>query len=329
MSFQLGSSSLYTPRIGLGCMGMSEYYGPTNEAEALRTLQVAYELGVRHFDTADAYGRGANEELLGKFFSSISRDFLVATKAGIDRRDTFHSRYINGSREYVRNACERSLKRLKVEVIDLYYIHRIDPLVPVEDTVGEMSLLMKEGKIRAIGLSETSERILRRANAVHPVTALQSEYSLWSREIEKEILPACRELNVALVAYSPLGKGFLSGNIRKPEQFTEDDYRKNLPRFSNENISKNLDLLRPIEEMALSKGCTSAQIALAWVLSQGKDVFPIPGTKTPKHLKENLAASEICLTEEEVQKLSSFFDSHQAHGERYGEAAMNTIRRAY
>ncbi|MEO8762906.1 MAG: aldo/keto reductase [Ginsengibacter sp.] len=322
----LGGEGLLASSIGLGCMGMSEFYGELNDAESISTINRAHELGVTFFDTADAYGPFKNEELVGKAISTFRKEITIATKFGIVRDiNNPQSRGINGRPEYARSACEASLKRLQVEVIDLYYLHRKDPATPIEETVGAMAQLVKEGKIRGIGLSEVSVQTLRRAHAVHPVSALQSEYSLWSRQPEEEILPACKELGIAFVPYSPLGRGFLTGQIKKFEDFEAGDYRRFSPRFQGGNFNKNLELVKQIEMIAGEKGCTPSQLALAWVLAQGDFLFPIPGTKKVKYLEENVAAASILLSSKELELLDTVFPKNAAAGQRYPEAMMKSI----
>ncbi|MBD0285633.1 MAG: aldo/keto reductase [Flavisolibacter sp.] len=324
----LGNQGLYASRLGLGCMGMSEFYGSRNDEESIRVIHHAYQLGITFFDTADMYGPYTNEILVGKAIKSFRENITLATKFGIVRDLADPSkRGVNGRPEYVRSSCEGSLQRLGVTMIDLYYLHRRDPDVPIEETVGAMTQLIQEGKIRAIGLSEVNEETLRRAHAVHPVTALQSEYSLWTREPEDGILQACQELGIAFVAYSPLGRGFLTGQIKKFEDLEPEDYRRNLPRFQGENFDKNLQLVKKIEELALRKDCTVAQLALAWVLAQGDSIFPIPGTKNIRYLEENIGAIDVHLTDMELEEINAIAPKGAAEGLRYTEVMMRTVGR--
>jgi aryl-alcohol dehydrogenase-like predicted oxidoreductase len=314
----LGRSGLKVSALGLGCMGMSEFYGTRNDAESMATIHRALDLGVAFLDTADVYGLNANEELVGKAIRGRREQVVLATKFGIVRDpQNLSSRAANGRPEYVRSSCEGSLRRLGVDVIDLYYQHRMDRNTPIEDTVGAMAQLVKEGKVRYLGLSEAGAATLRRACAVHPIAALQTEYSLWSRDPEAEILPVCRELGIGFVAYSPLGRGFLTGQIRRFEDLAEDDLRRQLPRFQPENFSRNLDLVKRIQGIAEAKGCRPAQLALAWVLSRGEDIVPIPGSKQRKNLEENVAALDIALTATELQEIESAAPRSAAAGARY------------
>lgn len=282
----LGSQGLSASALGLGCMGMSEFYGAANDEESLKTLHRAVELGITFWDTADAYGPHTNEVLVGKALKGIRDKITLATKFGIVRDPANpQSRGLNGSAQYVKASCEASLKRLDIEIIDLYYLHRVDPNTPVEETVAAMAQLVQEGKIRGIGLSEVSVKTIRKAHSIHPLTAVQTEYSLWSREPEDEIIDCCKELGIAFVAYSPLGRGFLTGQIKRFEDFAADDYRRNSPRFQGENFEKNLNLVHELEQMAAQKNCTPSQLVLAWVMCQGEHIFPIPGTKRIKYLK--------------------------------------------
>ncbi|MGE5690096.1 MAG: aldo/keto reductase [Pseudomonadota bacterium] len=321
----LGSQGLQVSAQGLGCMGMSEFYGTRDEAEALATIARALELGVTLLDTADAYGPFTNERLVGKAVRDRRDDVVIATKFGNERREDGTWVGINGSPEYVRAACERSLERLGVDTIDLYYQHRVDTSVPIEETVGAMAALVEEGKVRYLGLSEAAPETIRRAHAVHPITALQTEYSLWSREPEHEILATVRELGIGFVAYSPLGRGFLTGALRSPEDLEPDDRRAGFPRFRGENFARNLELVDVVRELAAEKGCTSGQLALAWVLAQGEDVVPIPGTKRRSYLEENVAAADLELSEDELRRLDEAFPVGAAAGDRY--PSMATVNR--
>ena len=325
---KLGSQGLYASEIGLGCMGMSEFYGPRNDDESVKTLQHALEIGVGFWDTADVYGPFLNEELIGKAMKGNRQKITLATKFGIVRDPSNpQSRGFNGSAGYVKNACEASLKRLQTDSIDLYYLHRVDASTPIEETAGAMAALVKEGKIKGIGFSEISSATLRRAHAVHPVTAVQSEYSLWTRDPEDGILDTCRELGIAFVAYSPLGRGFLTGQIKKESDFDASDYRRFSPRFQGENFQKNLDLVTALENLAAKKSCTASQLALAWVMAQGDHIFPIPGTKRIKYLDENVGALNVSLTKEELKEINDVFPKNAAAGLRYPEQMMGSINR--
>jgi len=317
---RLGSQGLEVGVIGLGCMGMSDFYGPRDEAESVATIHRALDLGVTMLDTADVYGPHANEELVGRALRGRRREsVVVATKFGIVRGSDPTARGVNGRPEYVRSSCDASLKRLGLETIDLYYQHRVDPKTPIEETVGAMAELVHAGKVRHLGLSEASPATIRRAQAVHPISALQSEYSLFTREHESGALAACRELGVGFVAYSPLGRGLLTGRFRSPADLSSDDWRHSSSRFQAGNIEANLGLVRPVVEMAAAKGCTAPQLALAWVLAQG--VVPIPGTKRQKYLEENLASLDVTLSANELARLDALFPVGAARGDRYGAAA--------
>jgi len=325
-SLPLGSQALQSSRLGLGCMGMSEFYGPINDQESLHTIQRAYDLGITFFDTADAYGPYINEELVGKAIRPFRNKIVLATKFGIVRDPAnAAARSLNGKPEYVIKSCENSLKRLNTTIIDLYYLHRKDPATPIEETVQAMAKLVQQGKIKTIGLSEVNASTLRKAHAIHPITALQTEYSLWSRDPEDELLTTCKELGVAFVAYSPLGRGFLTGHIKHPDDFAPDDFRRNSPRFQGENFYKNLELVEKLSSLAIKKGCTTPQLALAWVLAQGDHVFPIPGTKRVKYLEENVGALEISLSPGELDLLVITAPKGAVSGLRYPEAVMKSI----
>ncbi|QDD90721.1 aldo/keto reductase [Pseudomonas oryzihabitans] len=325
---RLGYNGPLVSALGLGCMGMSEFYGATDESEALATLDLALERGVTLLDTADAYGPHRNEELIGRALRGRRERVFLATKFGLVRSADPTSRGVNGRPDYVRQAVEGSLRRLAVDHLDLYYQHRVDPEVPIEDTVGAMAELVQAGKVRYLGLSEASSDTLRRAQQVHPITALQSEFSLWSRDpLEHGILTTCRELGVALVAYSPLGRGFLTGALKSPEDFAADDYRRLSPRFQGENFQRNLELVERVRVLAEAKGVTPGQVALAWVLAQGEDIVPIPGTRRRHYLLENLGALEVRLSAGEKAELDSLFTADAVAGTRYPAAWMQLVER--
>ncbi|MBM9500928.1 aldo/keto reductase [Leptospira sp. 201903071] len=322
----LGTQGLKTSRLGLGCMGMSEFYGTRDDSESLKTLRRAYELGITFWDTADMYGPYINEELLSLALKGIRSEITLATKFGIVRDPSDPSvRGYNGTPKYVQSSCEASLKRLKVETIDLYYMHRLDPNTPIEETVGAMGRLVEQGKIRYVGISEVNSDTLRKANAVYPISAIQNEYSLWSREPEDDILDTCKELGVGFVAYSPLGRGFLTGQIKRFEDFAPDDYRRMSPRFQGENFTKNLELVQKIESLARQKECKPSQLALAWVLTQGDNIVPIPGTKRIPYLEENFGALKVKLTENDLKEIDSIAPKGIAKGARYPEWKKNTV----
>jgi aryl-alcohol dehydrogenase-like predicted oxidoreductase len=324
----LGTHGPTVSAMGLGCMGMSEFYGTRDDEESVRTIHAALDAGIDFFDTADMYGPHTNELLVGKALAARRGQALVATKFGMVRNPADPSkRGVCGRAEYVRSSCEGSLKRLGVETIDLYYQHRVDPATPIEETVGAMADLVKEGKVRWIGLSEASPETLRRASKVHPIAALQSEYSLFSRDVEAAVLPACRDLGIGFVAYAPLGRGFLSGKYRSPADFPEGDYRRTAPRFQGENFAKNLALVTKVADLARRRKATPAQIALAWVLSRGRAIVPIFGTKSRDRLQENIDAADVVLTKAELAELEAAFPPGVVAGERYPAAAMATIGR--
>src|SRR4051794_16249768 len=313
----LGSQGLEVSAMGLGCMGMSEFYGSTDEDEALATIRRALELGVDFLDTADMYGPFTNERLVGRAIEGRRDEVVVATKFGNVRGENGERGGIRGDAEYVRQACEGSLERLGVDHIDLYYQHRVDKEVPIEETVGAMAELVEQGKVRYLGLSEASPQTIRRAHAVHPITALQTEYSLWTRDPEEDVLPTVRELGIGFVAYSPLGRGFLSGRFQRPEDIPEDDFRRLNPRFQGENFQRNLELVDRVRQIAEEKDATAGQLALAWVLHQGRDIVPIPGTKRRSYLEENVAAAELELTEEDLSRIDEVMPHGVTAGERY------------
>lgn len=323
---KLGDNGLVVSALGLGCMGMSGMYGTADEAEAIATIHQAIDLGVNFLDTADAYGSGHNETLIGKAIHARRDKVIIATKFGLsDISKGGYTIPVNGRPEYVRSACEASLQRLGIETIDLYYQHRVDPTTPIEDTIGTMAELVKEGKVRFLGLSEAAAATIRRAHAVHPIAALQSEYSLWSRDVEDDILPTCRELGIGFVPWSPLGRGFLTGQIQTFEDLEPNDWRRVSPRFQGENFQRNLDLVAQVQQLAAAKNCTPAQLAIAWLLQQGEDLVPIPGTKRVSYLLENLGALDLRLTTSELDRIDAILPKGAASGDRYPSALMQMV----
>ncbi len=323
----LGAGGPRVSALGLGAMGMSEFYGETNDEESIATIHRALDLGVNFIDTADMYGVGRNEELVGRAIRDRRDTVVLATKFGNVRGPNGERLGVNGRPEYVSQACDASLRRLGVGHIDLYYQHRVDPDTPIEETVGAMSRLVEEGKVRYLGLSEAAPSTIRRAQAVHPITALQTEYSLWSREPEEEILGTVRELGIGFVPYSPLGRGFLTGQITSPDDFAPDDFRRHSPRFTGENFQRNLDLVSKVRDLAEKKGCSPAQLALAWLLAQGENIVPIPGTKRVRYLEENLGALDVTLTADDLREIDAVAPRGAAMGDRYPPQAMTAVNR--
>ena len=322
---RLGKSSLVVSAVGLGCMGMSEFYGPTNDCESISTIHHAIDRGITLLDTADMYGVGRNEELVSKAIEGRRHEIIVATKFGNVRGAHGSFQGVSGRPEYVQQACEASLRRLRIATIDLYYQHRVDDTVPIEDTVGAMAHLVEQGKVRYLGLSEAGANTIRRAYATHPIAALQTEYSLWTRDPEDELLALCRKLGIGFVPYSPLGRGFLTGQIKKLDDLDPGDYRRNAPRFQGENFAKNFEIVEGIKQIAAEKGCTPAQLALAWVLAQGRDIVPIPGTRRIKYLDDNLSALDVKLSATDLARLDKIAPKGAAVGTRYHEAGMKRV----